>query len=143
LKENYHRDKIYKRKFATKTTSAIYGWHNSDTNKHALVGLMQDDLDQITLYGIQTVKELKAFEETPEGQMRGRSDNLVIATGLAMLGLKKFDYLKQEYNRPKVVEKKEKPNYMSYNLEEVLANIAERRKGIYGSQAGEGYPYYS
>jgi hypothetical protein len=141
LKENYPRDRIYKRKFATAKTPAVYGWNNGDTTKHALVGLMLDNLDQITLYGIQTVKELKAFEETPEGKMQGKSDNLVIATGLAMLGLKKFDYLRQEYTRPKIEVVKEKPNYMTYTLESVLANIEERRKGIYGNQAGPSYPY--
>jgi hypothetical protein len=141
LKENYPKDRIYKRKFATSKTPAVYGWNNGDTTKHALVGLILDNLDQVTLYGIQTVKELKAFEEDSEGKMKGKSDNLVIATGLAMLGLKKFDYLRQEYERPKVEVVKEKPNYMTYTLESVLQNIEERRRGIYGHQAGPGYPY--
>jgi len=142
LKENYPRDRIYKRKFATAKAPAIYGWNNGDTTKHALVGLMQDNLDQITLYGLQTVKEMKGFEENEEGKMSGKSDNLVIATGLAMLGLKKFDYLRKEYMTPKVEVKKEKPNYMTYTLDDVLERIAERRRLIagYGNQAGEGYP---
>jgi len=142
LKENYPKHRLYKRKFATKTTPALYGWQNATTNKHALVGLMQEELNQATFYGTQTVKELSAFEETEEGKMEGDSDNLVIAVGLAMLGLRKFAYLRREYNAPKVVTKKEKPNYMAYTLEEVLANIERRRRalGSYGDQAGPRYP---
>jgi ABC-type transport system substrate-binding protein len=143
LKENYPRDRIYKRKYATKTTPPIYGWNNSRDTKHALVGLMQEDLNQVTIYGSQTGKELSKFEEDSEGKMEGKNDNLVIATGLAMLGLKKFEYLRQEYNKPKVVVKKEPTNYMSYTLDEILADLDKRRHasdGIFGKQVGEGYP---
>jgi len=141
LKENYPRDRIYKRKLATKASPAIYGWNNSDTTKHALIGLMQEDLDQIILHGVQTVKALKGFEET-EGKMGGESDHLVIATGLAMIGLKKFEYLRGAHI-PKPVVKKPKPNYMTYTLDEVLENIAKRKGyigGLFGRQVGEGYP---
>lgn len=142
LKENYPRDRIYKRKFATKTSPAVYGWNNSDTTKHALIGLMQGDLDQVTLYGMQTVKALKGFEETEDKKMEGKDDHLVIATGLAMLGLKKFEYLRGAHI-PKPIIEKPKPNYMTYTLDEVLENIAKRKGyigGLFGRQVGEGYP---
>ena len=141
LKDNYPPDKLYKRKFATHTTPAVYGWNNSENTKHALVGTMLEYLDQITLYGTQTVKELKAFEENKDGRFGGKSDNLVIATGLAMLGLRKFEYLREEFNRPRVVITRSKPNYMTVTFEELLKNIEERRLSIgrYGGQAGSGY----
>jgi len=142
LKDNYPRHCIYKRKFATKLTPPIYGWHNTEANKHALVGIMQENLDQIVLYGAQTIKELKSYEETAEGKMTAKSDDLVIATGLAMIGLKRFEYLRNDYWAPNVETPQEKPNYMTYTLEEVLANIEKRRAqiGRYGRQAGIGYP---
>lgn len=137
LRDNYQKDRIYKRKYATATTPPIYGWNNTATNKHALVGLMIEDLDQITLYGVQTVKELKNFEETESGKMGGKEDNLVIATGLAMLGLRKFAFLRRDFEQPIVVETKERPNYMSYTLDDVLSNITTRRIAFsnYGHQA--------
>jgi len=143
LKENYPRDKIYKRKFATKTTPAEYGWNNGRPTKHALVGIMQEDLGQVKLYGMQTVKELKAFEEVDD-KMTGKEDNLVIATGLAMLGLRKFHYLREEYEKAKPpVLPKIKPDYTVTTLDEIIANIDKRRQalnGFYGKQTGEGYP---
>lgn len=142
IKENYPRDRIYKRKFATKLTPAIYGWHNNETNKHALIGVMQESLDQLVLYGSQTVKELKSYEENAEGKMMAPNDDLVIATGLAMIGLRRFDYLRQDFWMPKPEAIYVKPNYMTYSLEEVLDNIAKRRGLIagYRNQAGVGYP---
>lgn len=143
LKENYPRHRLYKCKLETKSAPPKYGWYNTAFTKHALVGLMLEQLDQITLYGIQTVKELKGFEENAEGQMSGKEDNLVIATGLAMMGFKRFEYLRQEYMRPKVVVVKEKPNYMVYTLDEILENLAKRKyaiRGMFGPQVGQGYP---
>lgn len=143
LKENYPHDKIYKRKYATATTPSVYGWNNSRQTKHALVGLMQEHLDQVTLYGTQTGKELSAFEEDDKGKMEGKNDNLVIATGLAMLGLQRFQHLREEYNKPKVTEVKEKPNYMVYSLDSILEDLMKRRSamdGLYGRQVGDGYP---
>ncbi len=140
LKTNYKHDKIYKRKYGTKTTPPQYGWNNSDLTKHAMIGMMQEMLDQITLYGIQTVKELKGFEENKEGKLEGKSDNLVIATGLGMMGLKRFEYLRKEYLKPIVQEQKEKPNYMTYSLDEILKNINTRK--IPNTQVGAGYPSY-
>jgi len=141
LKDNYPRDRLYKRKFATKVTPAIYGWHNNESNKHALVGIMQESLDQVVFYGGQTVKELKSFEENAEGKMGAKSDDLVIATGLAMMGLRRFDYMRQDYWNPKAERKVNKPNYMTYTLDEVLANISQRKHLISKyHQAGSGYP---
>lgn len=146
LKENYPTHRIYKRKYGTATTPPIYGWLNTDNNKHALVGLMQEELDQVRLYGRKTCEELENFEETPEGKMQGKSDNCVIAAGLSMIGLKRFSYLKDRYEeifRRPMIEVVDKPNYMTYTLDEVLENIRKRRElmsGYFGDQSGHGYP---
>lgn len=139
IKTNYSSPRIYKRKLGTKSGPPSYGWMNSDTTKHALIGLMQEMMDQVTLYGMQTVKELKAFEETQEGKLSGKSDNLVIATGLAMLGLKRFEHLRKEYLRPVVITVKPKTNYMTYNLDDVLARLDKKNRKA-DMQVGEGYP---
>lgn len=143
LRDNYPKDKIYKRKFATRTTPPIYGWNNNELNKHAMVGLMQEDLDQIILYGSQTVKEMQSFEETADGKMLAAHDDLVIATGLAMMGLRRFGYLRREFWTPQPKVAQVKPNYMTYTLDEVLNNIKKRKHLIegYRNQASEGYPY--
>jgi hypothetical protein len=134
---------MYKVKLATKSGPARYGWYNTNFSKHALVGLMQEMLDQITLYDMETVKELKGFEENAEGKMEGKSDNLVIATGLAMLGFKRYEYLRRDYLKPIITAQKVKPNYMVYTLDEVLDSIGKRRRnsyGPFGQQTGVGYP---
>jgi len=142
LKELYDKNLIYKSKLATKSSPSRYGWWNSDHTKHALVGLVTEELEQVVLYGKQTVDELNSFEETEEGRMEGESDNCVIATGLAMIGLKKFEYLKGTHI-PKLKIARPRSNYMSFTLDEVLKEFEKRRggSGIFGRQVGEGYPY--
>ena len=139
LKENYNRIKIYKHKLGTAITQPKYGWQNSQQSKFALVGMIQDSLSEVTLYGKQTVIELKAFEEV-KGRMEGKEDNAVIATGLAFIGLKKFSYLKGRHI-PKPLVPKEPKNYMTYTLDEVLKNIGERNwgRGFFPPQVGQGY----
>lgn len=140
LKENYDRQLIYKSKFATQSSPAKYGWWNSNISKHVLVGLILEEIPQTIFYGKQTVDELNSFEETPEGRLEGKSDNCVISTGLAMMGLKKYFYLRGTHI-PKPVEVKAKPNYMTYTLDEVLENISKRKQGgsYFGNQVGIGY----
>lgn len=141
LKENYLKNKIFKRNFGTKTTQPIFGWQNTQNTKHAIVGIAQEMLPEIILYGMQTVKELKGFEEDTEGRMNGKSDNLVIATCLAILGLKKYEYLHKEYSvvpAPKV--EKKKANYLTYTLEDVMARIKKNKGDSHLAQVGRGYP---
>jgi hypothetical protein len=141
LKLKYQREKIYKRKLATKSTSPQYGWMNTNTTKHALVGVMQEELGQLSIYGSDTYSELTAFEETPSGKLEGQSDNLVIATGLALLGYKKFQHLRREEVDLPVAKVKSRPNYMTFTLESVLDSIKSRAyKNFFGDQAGRGYP---
>ena len=142
LKENYKGARIYKRSFGTKTTPPVYGWQNTQNTKHAAVGLAQETLSEITFYGLQTVKELKAFEEDAEGRLGAKSDNLVIATCLAILGLKKYEYLREKFLTPVTREvKKEKVNYLTYTLEDVLSRIKKNKGGSSTiAQVGRGYP---
>ena len=140
LKENYDRQLIFKSRFATQSSPAKYGWWNSSASKHALVGLILEEIPQTIFYGKQTVDEINSFEETPTGKLEGKSDNCVISTGLAMLGLKKYFYLRGSHiPKPKV--EKLKPNYMTYTFEEIMTNLEKRRRGngYFPSQVGMGY----
>jgi hypothetical protein len=141
LEEHYTKSKIFKRKNATKHSKAEYGWMNSQNNKHALVGSMLEDIYDITFYGEFTTGELKAFEETKEGKMEGKSDNTVIATGLAILGLQKFIAKRKLYLKPPTpIEKVNiNRNYMYVTMDDVLANLPRRQKGR-NLQVGSGYP---
>lgn len=143
LRVGYPLDKIHKAKFATASAKAKYGWTNNQNNKHMLIGTMLETLDQITIYGTKTIKELEAFEETDTGKMQGDSDNCVIATGLAILGYKKFEHYRTDYEAPIVVLKpKEKPNYMLTTLDEILQGLGERiGSDKLRSHVGLGYPY--
>ncbi len=142
VKTHYLPNNIYKSKVGTATTPPKYGWYNTNFNKHQMIGLMQEWLDQVTVYGEQTTQELKAFEETEEGQLGGKSDNLVIATGLAMMGLKRFNYLRDEHNKP-APEVKPKRNYSATSLEEILKNLDDKRrwhKDFFGEQVNMNWP---
>lgn len=142
LKENYPKELIYKIKYATGTSPAKYGWMNSRNSKHVLVGTMLETMDAITIYGKQTITELEGFEENENGTMEGDSDNLVIALGLAMLGYKKFEHYRLEYERPIVIVERPMRSYMTYTLEEVLDNLNERRgSDRLRSHVGMSYPY--
>jgi hypothetical protein len=140
LKENYDRQLIFKSKLPTASSPAKYGWWNSNISKHVLVGLILEEIPQTIFYGKQTVDELNSFEETPEGRLEGKSDNCVISTGLAMMGLKKYQYLRGTHI-PKPIAVKAKLNYMTYTLDEVLENIGKRKQGnsYLGNQVGVGY----
>jgi hypothetical protein len=126
LKAKYNKSLIFKRKFETTSSPPLYGWMNSKQTKHALIGMMQEDLPSVTIYGKGTQAELSAFEETSSGRMEGESDNLVIACGLALLGLKKFMHLRGSHIPLPVAAPKPKPNYMTFTLDDVLKNIRQR-----------------
>jgi len=129
LKTNYPRNRLYKSRPATMRTAPRYGWLNSKQTKHMLVDTMQDYLGNVTLYDSMTVSELISYEEVEEGKFRGRSDNLVIATGLAILGLIKFESLRGRHLEPQPLPEKDVPkpdNYMYYTLDEILDNIGKR-----------------
>ena len=142
LKAHYSQLNIYKTKVATAKSPAKLGWYNTNFTKHQLIGIMQESLDQVEIYGLKTIQELKSFEETPEGKLGGKSDNLVIATGLSMMGLKRYAHLREEHNRPKVVTPKLKPDYTLTSLDEILTNIESRRRynlDMFGKQVDMGW----
>jgi hypothetical protein len=140
LKRNYPKSKIFKRKLGTKTTSPEYGWLNSQTSKQALVGIMQEGLDEVTIYGDKTVRELKAFRENAEGKMGARSDNCVIATGLVMLGFQKYQNQRKSFLTPivKPVKPNLDKNYMYYTFEDVMKGL--KKNQFKNDQVGRGYP---
>ncbi len=141
LKRDYPRSLLYYYAKATTKHPAKYGWMNTNQKKHELVGMMQEMLDQFTFYDKKTIEEIQAFEEDEEERMGGKSDNLVIASGLAMLGCMKQAHFRTEYLLPRV-EKPPKPDsYMYYTLDNVLASIAQQRRGqtYFPRQSGVGY----
>ena len=100
LKTVYSREKIWKRS-APLSPKLLYGWMNTRESKNALVGLMQELLyEGLTIYGNNTYEELCTFEEIAEGKMEGASDNLVIATGLAGIGLRQLDQYRFAHTIP-------------------------------------------
>jgi hypothetical protein len=142
LKEKYDRSQLHKRKLATTGSPAQYGWMNNNSTKHALVGLIQEELDQIIIYGGSTQAELTSYEETPDGKLGSKSDNLVIAFGLALLGYKRFQHLRDSHLFRPAPPAKERPSYMTFSLDEILQNFKQRRQGegFFKNQVGRGYP---
>jgi hypothetical protein len=141
LKDNYPRDKIYKRKSGTASTPPIYGWNSSQETKHAIIGIAQEALPELTIYGTHTIKELKGFEETQDGKLAGKSDNTVIATCLCTLGLQKYESYRKDFLRPSVPKAiNTKPNYMVYSLEGILKDL--KRNSTSATQVGRGYPLF-
>jgi hypothetical protein len=138
LKDIYPRSQLYKQKYATSASPAKYGWTNSISSKHALVGIMIEELSDLTIYGRQTVDGLNAFEETPEGRMEGQDDHQVISIGLALLGLKKFGHLKRRQPDAPPPEKK-KPNYFRVTFEDIMDNLGKKRQRGINKQVGVGY----
>jgi hypothetical protein len=139
LERNYNKAKLFKRKNATKSAKAEFGWLNSQTSKHALVGAILEDLSELTIYGELTVGELKGFEENADGKMGGKSDNTVIAVGLGMLGLQKYLSQRKTFLTPlKVVEKINiNRNYMYYSIDDILNSLPTKTPN---KQVGKGYP---
>jgi hypothetical protein len=139
LIEQYKKDRIYKSKYATATSAAKYGWNNTTNTKHVLVGTMLETLPNIQIYGKRTVTELEGFEEDESGRMEGARDNLVISCGLAIIGYKKFEHYRIDYDaiKPKEVMLRSKtPNGMVFTLDEVLKNIEDRYNDKLSAQVG-------
>ena len=138
LKRDYDRSLLYYSRRATTKSPAKYGWLNSGLHKHELIGNMQEMLDQFIFYDKKTVEELQAFEEDAEGRLGGRSDNLVIAAGLSMLGCLKWIHFRTEYLTPRPAAQEKPKNYMYYTLDDVLGSIrtSQRRgQGYFAPQA--------
>lgn len=130
LLKYYLRTKIYKRRIPTKGTP-LYGFQTTESSKKALIGAIKECLDLgIELYGNDTKKEMETFEETPEGKVGGPSDNLVIALGLACIGIQKWYRhvidLEPKYPKPKPDLNQ---NYMYFEFDEVFKELETRKKG--------------
>jgi Terminase RNaseH-like domain len=91
LLREYPKGKIYKRTIST--TAGInkkYGFITTEVTKESLVGAIRDAFDfGLTLYDRETVEALQVFEEDDQGKYGGVGDHLVIALGLASLGMLK------------------------------------------------------
>lgn len=87
----------------------------------------------LTIYGQGTFEELSAFEEVEEGKMEGERDNLVIATGLAAIGLRNLEHLRftAPIEESRVIT--QDPDYkFERTYEEIISNIQNRKtaKGL-------------
>jgi hypothetical protein len=129
LKRDYDRSLLYYYKRATTKSPAKYGWLNSQQHKQELVGGMQEMLDQYTFYDKKTVEEFQKFEEDVEGKMGAKSDNLVIAGGLGMLGCMKQIRFRTDYLTPPPPLKEKPSSYMYYTLDEALKSIEVLQRG--------------
>lgn len=129
LKRDYDRSLLYYYKRATTKSPAKYGWLNSQQHKQELVGGMQEMLDQYTFYDKKTVEEFQKFEEDVEGKMGAKSDNLVIAGGLGMLGCMKQIRFRTDYLTPPPPLKEKPSSYMYYTLDEALKSIEVQQRG--------------
>ena len=146
LKRDYDRSLLYYYRRATTKSPAKYGWLNTEQHKHELVGNMQEMLDQFTFYDKKTVEELQAFEESVDGKMSGKSDNLVIASGLAMLGCMRQIRYRTDYLLPKIAPEEKPKNFMYYTLDSVLGSIQanqRRGQGYFPPQAMQGERWLS
>lgn len=133
LRSLYIPRQIWKRT-APGAAKPLYGWMNTRESKNGLVGLMQELFyEGLTIYGQGTFEELSAFEEVEEGKMEGDRDNLVIATGLAAIGLRNLEHLR--FTAP-VEESRaitQDPDYkFERTYEEIISNIQNRKtaKGL-------------
>lgn len=129
LKRDYDRSLLYYYKRATTKSPAKYGWLNTQQHKQELVGGMQEMLDQFIFYDKKTVGELQDFEEDAEGKMGAKSDNLVIAVGLGMLGCMKQIRFRTDYLTPPPPPKEKPSSYMYYTLDDALKSVELQQRG--------------
>lgn len=126
LKNHYKRYRIYKRKLGTATTPPLYGWLNNQQNKHSLIDTMQNGLNDLIIYDAKTISELMAFEEIEEGKFQGKSDNLVIATGLALIGLEKYSHLRGSHIPVPEEVVETPPKIWSYDFDDMMSRLKKR-----------------
>lgn len=129
LKKEYPLQKIYKRKLPTgKISKPLYGIMTTESSKHELVGATKEVFEMgLRLYDPKTKEELEGFIENPDTKkMYGISDNLVIALGMACVGVKK--YYPYRYIQP-VVEQKPRyqPGSFKITIDDCLNNLDNRR----------------
>lgn len=157
LTKNYDRMKLYKRHIPTgKTVKIKYGFHTGESTKHELIGAIAEAQEHgLILHGLKTTEELKDFEEfIPLSQrdkpnaktvMGAKEDGLVIALGLACVGMFKYRrFMNPNFHdrveiavmseREKMRERMReasKKNFMNYTFDELFER-RERKDLVYG-----------
>jgi hypothetical protein len=96
LQREYPTQRLYKRAIP-QSGDIKYGYMTTEITKNALVGKMLECLDLgLAIYGEETFKQLRSFEEDPDnqGKYEGRpKDDLTMAFGMACVGLaQKYKY---------------------------------------------------
>jgi len=126
----YPHQKIYKRHLPVHGGKIKYGFHTTEDTKCELVGAINTTFDTgLVLHGTTLVQEMKAFSEDPKtGQLGAKSDNRVIALGLACIGYIRYERFKS-IDLPKREKKVYQPGSgMIIRFDEVLKNIEEQRQ---------------
>lgn len=133
LKKEYDKSKLYR------ASEKKWGFQNSATTKPQMVALLKEMIeDGLSIHDKETRDELKAFHEADEGKMLGLSDNLVIASCLAAVGLMKKMKYRWAYFEPKPESKinlrDEQGTYMFLRLEDILESIKKRSNKQWADQ---------
>jgi len=136
LLQNYPRKYIYKRHIPTGQGRILYGYMTSRTTKSALIGAIKelDDMG-LSVYGTNTMKQIMEFEEVEEGKFEAPEDGLVIALGMASIGVQRYANKAFDISPEKPKEKIDlkNANFMTYTLDEALESIDKRNlKGYKG-----------
>ena len=132
LKKEYTTLKLYKRRIPTgKISKPLYGITTTESSKHELVGATKEIFEMgLKLYDPKTNEELEGFIEDPETKkMYGVSDNLVIALGMACIGVKKYYPYRYIVPIPEV-QKKYAPGSFSITMQDCLDNLEERKQKL-------------
>ena len=137
LEREYTKTQIFKRSWRTSTgVTSKYGFMTTNNTKQLLVGAITDLLDYgLTLYDRETTDALLEFEEDDKGKIGGEGDHLVIALGMAAIGvMKKGGAHLAQVQLPDRETHKEKilrlmnENQMVMNGDEVLTNIKDKQR---------------
>lgn len=119
LVKNYQKNRIYKRHTGLRNGKPSYGYMTTQTSKPALVGAIRECLGMgLVIYGSDTVNEMKSFEEDSRGKMGSRSDNLVIALGMACVGAIHYARYKKDMPIPEHSEENRGTNFMYYTFDD-------------------------
>ena len=138
LKDGYPKMKLYKRLIPTKGGEIKYGYNTGESTKPALIGLIKEAMDfGITLYGDRTIQQMLKYEENSKGQMGGPEDGLVIALGLACVGIFKWMRFVTLPQEPKPKPNLDR-NYMFFTWEELFDKAREESKAILPNQLRRG-----
>lgn len=110
LEKNYDKRLLYKRTIPNGKGKVKYGYYTSNEGKHGIVGAVHQIIEEGVTIHSQTLKdEVDIFQEDPKtGELGSKSDNKVIAFGLACIGIQRYAR-HRKIDLPKPQPKAERP----------------------------------